>query len=201
MAEADELLAVWLAHASSEDQAWDAARPGPPLDAVLSRLSTVPRPFLDEGVSIAALAGDVLGTPLICLPHTANARVRIGAAIGLWVRASEDLVEAFDPSLRQSSARGVDALALRLAPVTDPLDWLSDDERREEAARTFLLWSGYLPAGEDVHTARSLLDARDSLRRNAALAEAYAEQRHRADIARQLAAARAKEAAARYSSE
>ena len=31
--------------------------------------------------------------------------------------------------------RAVDALALRLAAVTDPLDWLSDAERREEAAR------------------------------------------------------------------
>lgn len=203
MADADALLAVWAAVAPPEDAAWEAARPGPPLAAVAARLSSAPRTFLDERVSIAALAGDVLGgTPLTAARHAEDPRARLGAALGLWLVASEEIVEPFAPSPATGTAHlGVDALALRLAPVADPWDWLSDDERREEAARTFLLWAGFLPEGEDAATARSLLDARDSLRRNTALADAYAAHRHRAEIARRLADARAKEAAARYSSE
>jgi hypothetical protein len=202
MADANVLLAAWSARATPEETAWSGARPGPALDAVAARLSSVPRAFLDERVSIAALAGDVLGQALAATEHSTDARVRRGAAIGLWLLASEESVEPFAPPLAAGTGGlAVDALALRLASVVDPLDWLSDDERREEAARTFLLWSGYLPAGEDRATARALLDARDSLRRDAALAEAYAAHQHREEIARRLAEARAKEAAARYSSE
>ena len=202
MAEADELLSAWAELAPNPDEQWQKARPGPSLAAVAARLASVPRPFLDDRVSIEALAGDVLGGRIGAAPRTDDPRVRRGAAIGLWLIASETVVEPFEPALsRGTVALAVDALALRLAPVAEPLDWLSDDERREEAARTFLLWAGYLPAGEDAVTAKSLLEARDSLRRNAALAEAYAEHSHRAEIARRLAGARAREAAARYSSE
>lgn len=207
MAETAELLGAWAQRAGSDDDAWRRARPGPSVDEVASRLSSAPRPFLDEHVSLPALAGDVMPgepvrTSLVCLRFADDARVRLGGALALWLHASADLIEPFAPPLPMAGRMpSVDALALRLAPVTDPLTWLADDERREEAARTFLLWSGCLPAGETATTARSLLDARDSLRRNAALAEAYAEHRHRAAIARTLAEARAKEAAARYSSE
>ncbi|MBD3940262.1 phosphohydrolase [Microbacterium sp. NEAU-LLC] len=202
MAEAQEVLGVWAASAPSVDAQWAGAQPGPSLAAVAARLSSVPKPFLDEHVSIAALAGDILGRGVTATAHADDERVRQGAAIALWLIASEDVIEPFDPPPATAGrALAVDALALRLAPVAAPLEWLSDDERREEAARTFLLWCGLLPAGEDAHTARSLLDARDSLRRNAALAEAYAEHAHRAEIARRLAEARAREAAARYSSE
>lgn len=202
MAEADDLLSAWSAIAPPEGTAWASARPGPGVDEIAARLSSVPRPFLDDDVSLRALAGDVLGRPLASVDHADDERVRTGAAIGLWVVASEDLVQPFAPSLAGGDVtRAIDALALRLAPVVDPRDWLADAERREEAARTFLLWAGFLPAGEDRETARALLDARDSLRRNAALAEAYAAYRHREEIARRLAEARAREAAARYSSE
>ncbi len=207
MAETEALLAAWARRAGSEDNAWETAQPGPALDTVATRLSSVPRPFLDARVSLAALAGDILGSDvpgegLACVGFADEERVRLGGAIGLWLVASEILIEPFSPRLPPAtSPLAVDALALRLASTTDPRDWLSDDERREEAARTFLLWSGYLPAGESSQTARSLLDARDSLRRNTALAQAYAEHRHRADLARALAQARAKEAAARYSHE
>lgn len=202
MAESDELLRLWASLAPTEDAAWAAARPGPSLDAIGARLSSVPRPFLDDGVSVAALAGDIVGRAPAATAHAEDPRVRVAAAIGLWVLASEEVVAPFDPALSTGvGLRAVDALALRLAAVTDPLDWLSDAERREEAARTFLLWAGFLPAGEDVATARELLDARDSLRRSAALADAYAAHRHREEIARRLAEARSKEAAARYSSE
>ncbi|WP_191906619.1 phosphohydrolase [Microbacterium lushaniae] len=202
MAEAGELLEVWVSMAQSDDATWAAARPGPSLAAVAARLSSVPRAFLDDRVSIQALAGDVLGRPVVAASYAQDRRVRQGAALALWLLASETTVEPFDPPLQYATGTSaVDVLALRLAPVTDPLEWLSDDERREEAVRMFLLWCGHFPAGEDAATARSLLEARDSLRRNGALAEAYAAHRHRAEIARRLNEARAREAAARYSSE
>lgn len=202
MAETDELLAAWSERSGGEDEAWRRARPGPALDAIASRLSAVPHTFLDERVSVRALAGDVLGMTPACVAWESDARVRQGAAIALWVVASEEIVEPFTvPTTGGSAALAVDALAMRLAPVSDPVSWISDDERRAEAARTFLLWRGYLPAGEDAPTATALLAAVDSLARDKALADAYAGHRHRAEIARKLQEARRREAAARYSSE
>ncbi|MFG6444136.1 phosphohydrolase [Microbacterium sp. P07] len=196
-------LLTWADRGGETDAAWSGVVEGPAIDEIAARLTSAPRPFLDERVSIAALTGDVLGTqPLACLAFVGERRVRTAAALGLWLVASESLVGSFSVPLRADrSALAVDALALRLGTVVDPLEWLSDDERREEAARTFLLWGGMLPAGEDVATARALLAARDSLQRNRALAEAFEEHRHRADVARRLADARAREAAARYSTE
>lgn len=202
MVSVDDLLAEASRASLPEETAWMLAKPGPPLDAVTARLSSAPREFLDPGISLEALARDVVGDRrLRCLAYAGDRRVRTGAALALWLLASEHIVEPFDPPVGASGWLAVDALALRVAPVSDPLQWLSDDERREEAARTFLLRCGFVPRGEDAATARSLLAARDSLRRNAAFADAYAAQQHREEIARRLAEARAKEAAARYSSE
>lgn len=202
MADTERLLAIWAERSGGEDDAWKSLRPGPRVDEVAARLSAIPRSFLDERVSVRALAGDILHRPLACLDFADDARVIRGAAVGLWLLASEDLIGRFSPELMRGRADlAVDALALRLAPVADPARWLTDDERRTEAARTFLLWSGYRPAYEDTDTARSLLAACDSLTRNRALAEAYEGHRHRAEIARMLREARRKEAAARYSTE
>ncbi|MFK0403547.1 phosphohydrolase [Microbacterium sp. NPDC090225] len=198
----DDLLAAWSERSGGEQEAWARARPGPALDGIAARLSAVPQMFLDDRVSVRALAGDVLGMAPACVPFAADERVRRGAAIALWIIASEELVAPFSsPVGGGAAALAVDALALRLAPVSDPLTWISDDERRIEAARTFLLWRGYLPQGEDAQTASSLLAAVDSLARDKALADAYEGHRHRAEIARKLQEARRKEAAARYSSE
>jgi hypothetical protein len=81
------------------------------------------------------------------------------------------------------------------------VEWISDAERRDEAARTFLFWSARLPTGEDRDTASSLLAMRDSLQRNGALAAAAAEHAHRLEVTRKLQEARAREAAARYTHE
>ena len=196
-------LLAWADRGGDVAVAWAIAQPGPPLDEVMARLTTTPRAFLDDRLSVRALAGDVLGDgALACLPFEDEAHVRTGAALALWLVASEDLIEPFSPRLRRERlGLAVDALAMRLAPLAEPLGWLSDDERREEAARTFLLWAGHVPAGEDADTARALLAGRDSLQRHRALAEAYEEHQHRAAVARRRAEARAKEAAARYSHE
>ncbi|WP_127794026.1 phosphohydrolase [Agromyces sp. LHK192] len=213
MVEPDERLARWtqrVAADADDPVRWEQLAPGPSVAAVASRISSVPRPFLDERVQLPALAADVLGrtgaTQLSCLEYAGDAEVRLGAAIGLWVLASDELVGPLEPPLvaanpEAARALAIDALALRVASASDPLDWLADDTRREEAARTLLLWSGRLPAGEDAETARSMLAAIDSLAQNRALNEAYAEHRHRAEVARRLAEARAKEAAARYTRE
>lgn len=203
MSDAPDPLERWAQSVPDEDTVWAAAIPGPTVDAVASRISRIPRPFLDDRVSLTALTGDVLGRPTVSSAEFGqDARVRAGAAMGLWLLASEELIAPFAPAIPFAAGpRAVDALGLRLAPVVSPSLWLIEDERREEAARLFLLWAGYLPGGEDARTARSLFEARDSLQRNSALAEAFAAHRHRADVARRLAEARAKEAAARYSHE
>lgn len=202
MVDTEALLAAWSERSGGEPEAWARATPGPTLESVAARLSRVPQEFLDDRVSLRALAGDIVGQQITAERFADDPRVRRGAGIALWLVASEGVIEPLVPALAHGrAALAVDALALRVAPVADPTAWTSDDERRIEAARTFLLWCGYLPAGEDAATATSLLAACDSLARDRALAEAYEGHRHRAEIARKLAEARRREAAARYSTE
>ena len=197
----------WLALGFDENTVWDSMQPGPPLGELTARLSSVPRDFLDPRVSLRALAGDVLGFafgPLLSVLLTAqpNDARRRGAALALWLWASQDVVGPLEPSLQTNWAeRAIAALALRLAPVVDPAEWLVRDRNREEAARLFLLWCGQLPAGEDMQTARALWHRHDSIRRNAALTAALQEHQHRLEVTQALAAKRAAEAAARYTHE
>lgn len=204
MATAEDLLRLWAERSPDESAQWGSLEPGPAVTAVASRLSTVPRQFLEDGVVVGALAGDVLGSAAAGLAAASieDASVRQGAAIALWLFASEALLGAFEPPLlRDRPALAVDALAMRVAPVAAPSSWIADAERREEAARSFLLWNGQLPAGEDVAQARASLAARDSLQFNRALAESIEEHRHRQELARRLSEARAREATARYTRE
>jgi hypothetical protein len=212
---AEELLQRWLDRGDDVDVVWAQTEPGPSIDAVANRISSVPKTFLDDRVALVALAGDVLGADrgrtaeateivrlLTEIGETSASAARRGAAIALWLWASEDQLGTFSPPLRTTYAsRTLAALALRLAAVVDPSEWISDAERRDEAARTFLLWSGQLPAAEDVSTARSLLDMRDSLQHNGALVAAAAEHAHRLEVTQALNDARAREAAARYTHE
>jgi hypothetical protein len=211
----EQMLQRWLDRADDVDAAWAQTVPGPPIDALASRISGVPQSFLDDRVALVALAGDILGADrgvavasdeivqvLTDITSTGSSAARRGAAIALWIWASEELFGALSPRLVTShAARTLAALALRLAAVVDPREWISDAERRDEAARTFLLWSGQRPASEDRDTARSLLDMRDSLQHNGALAAAAAEHAHRLEVTRALNDARAREAAARYTHE
>jgi len=201
-------LDVWLALGADEDQVWSTLEYGPPLADVMSRISSVPHDFFDPAVDLVALAGDVLGRPLsgdhvdLLVKAAAAGETRRGAAVVLWVWASEDVLAPLRPPLSRARAtRMVAALAFRLAPVVDPSEWLVLAERREEAARLLLLWSGQLPAGEDALTARSLWDRHDSLRRNAALAATLGDHQHRLEVMRKLREKHAAEAAARYSHE
>ncbi|MEE6169504.1 MULTISPECIES: hypothetical protein [unclassified Mycolicibacterium] len=202
-----EQLANWFAEGLDEQAVWSRLRPGPPVDEVAARLASTPQPFLADTVDVVALACDVFN-------HTGCAAAaqricergapasRRGAAIGLWLFASADLIGPFSVPLdERMAARALLALAFRVAPLVDPGRWLSDAQRRDEVVRTFLLWDGLLPHGEDVAQARSLFEMRDSVRREGALAQALADHEHRMAVQRRLADAQAKEAAARYNSE
>lgn len=206
MADTEELLRRWSAIAPVADDHGRQPAPGPSVLALSARLSGVPSQFLDERVSLGALAGDVLGrataSQLVSLQFADDDRVRRGTAIGLWLFAGESVLAPLEPGLSGRHATlSLDALGLRLAPIVDPALWLSDAERREEAARTFLFWNGQLPLGETPQEAAAALAARDSLQFNEALAASFAEHRHRDELRRRLEEARAREAAARYSRE
>jgi hypothetical protein len=210
----------WLARGEDETAVWQSLEPGPSVDAVSTRLSSVPGDFLLPDVDLIALAGDVLGqealdtrAPTTGSVATSSLREvleqangadesRPAAAIALWVWASEDVVAAFRPPLpRAAAARAIAALAFRLAPAVPVNDWLVDAERREEAARLLLLWAGALPSGEDVDTARARWERLDSLAHDSAMRAMLEEQRHRLEVQRVLREKRAAEAAARYTHE
>jgi hypothetical protein len=199
---------AWLQRGEDENAIWSTLVPGPHLDEVSTRLSTMPGTFFDEAADLNAIAGDlqlelVDGTVAGIL-HTVikTGPSRRGAALALWLWASEEVVAPFSPRLGGAYAgRAIAALALRLAPIVDPAEWLVDAQRREEASRLFLLWSGVLPAGEDATTARALWERIDSLTKNAALQSALADHQHRLDVLAQLQSRAAAEAAARYNHE
>jgi HAMP domain-containing protein len=205
----ESLLDLWFARDEDETAVWDGLRDGPSLDELGTRLSTVPQSFLDMRVGITALAGDVLaldpGSRIADVTRQVEAggsRARRAAAIAIWLWASEEEVGPLSvPLRRQYRERTIAVLAFRLAHVVDPADWISDAERRDEAVRLFLLWSGQRPAGETDETAKAMLAMRDSLQHSRALADALQDHQHRLEVTRRLQAAQAREAAARYSSE
>ena len=200
------LIALWFARDEDEAAVWDDLREGPSVDELATRLSSVPQSFLDDRVGLAALAGDVLEIDLTDLAAqidgTGSAAAHRGAAIALWLWASEEELGPLSVALRRDHAeRAIAALALRLAGTVDPADWISDAERRDEAVRTFLLWLEQAPAGEGRDTAKAMFEMRDSLQHSKALADALNDHQHRLEVTKRLQEARAKEAAARYSSE
>ena len=118
MADAKALLAAWSTRSGGEAEAWARARPGPSVEAIATRISRVPQAFLDERVSLVALAGDILGAPLSAAAFEEDARVRPGAAVGLWLVASVRRVEPYPPALAGArTAVAVGALPRRLGPV------------------------------------------------------------------------------------
>lgn len=201
-------LANWFAENLDEEAVWSDLREGPSADEVAARLGSAPQSFLSDTVDVYALAGDVFDDSLVATAAAGRVVVRgtpqsrLGAALGLWLFASQELVGPFTIPLQDGfAARAVLALAFRLAPLVEPGRWLTESERRDEAARTFLLWNGLLPRGEDQAQARSLYEMRDSVRRQGALAQAMADHAHRMEVQSRLAEAKAQEAAARYAHE
>lgn len=203
MTDRQAALRAWAAIATDADQWWEAAADGPALGEVEARISAVPAAFLDDGIDVEAVARDAgLDPDARWLDHAEQPVVRRGAAVGIWLLASEELVAPFAPSLRTPLAwRVVATLALRVAPSSEPRGWLSDARRREEAARWALGAAGYRPRGESATTAWGMIASLDSLRRDEAFARMVEEERHRAEVAAKLREAEAREAAARYARE
>lgn len=219
--DAEALLELWFAREADVDASWGHCVPGPGVDEIATRLSLVPPAFLADSVAILPLAEHILDVEYGSPARSADAvrarqvlatveqvrasgssAARRGAALVLWLWASDDLHGPLSVPLNAAwPDRAVAALAFRLAAVIDPAAWISDADRREEAARQFLFWSGNVPAGEDEATARSILAMRDSLQQNAALAQTLVDHEHRLEVSRRLREAQAREAAARYSSE
>jgi hypothetical protein len=221
MREAEVLLDLWFAREDDVETAWRQCVPGPGVAEIATRLSLVPPAFLADTTAILPLTEHILeveyGAKLLSgadlraqrvlatadeVRATGSSPARRGAALTLWLWASDDLHGPLSVPLSVVSRdRALAAMAFRLASVVDPAEWVRDADRRDEAARQFLFWSGHLPAGEDEATARSILAMRDSLQQNAALAQTLADHEHRLEVSRRLQQARAREAAARYSSE
>lgn len=210
--DAEAALQAWWAEGLDEDAAWDGLRTGPSVAEVAERLSSIPRPFLAHDVDLLALAGDVwpdlvpADGDVVALLRRITALedpgVTAGAAALLWLSASVEVVGPFSAAWRgQRRPAALAAAALRLGRVVPSARWLSEAERREEAARVLLLWTGHLPAGEDAATARALFEMVDTVRRDAALARAHADHAHRQQVLRALEEKRAREAAARYQPE
>jgi hypothetical protein len=201
-------LSTWFSWGEDEEAIWSSLSPGPSVNEISTRLSTMPRDFFDERVSLVAAAGDLFGDEhprglreLLTLAENDDV-TRRGAGVALWLWASVELVAPFGAPLSTLwAARAAGALAYRLAPVVDPATWLVDAARRDEAARLLLLWSGHLPAGEDRETAKSMWERSDSLRRDAALQAMLVDHQHRVEVTAALRAKQAAEAAARYTHE
>ncbi|MBX0301813.1 phosphohydrolase [Cryobacterium sp. 1639] len=219
--DSEALLDVWFAREQDGVNVWRNCQPGASVAEIATRLALVPAAFLSDDVAILPLAENILqmeyGRTVRAIPDrrgqeilevadqvraSGSAFARKGAALVLWLWASDDQHGPLSVPLSPVwYARTLAALAFRLAPVVDPAEWVRDADRRDEAARTFLLWSGQLPAGEDEDAARSILAMRDSLQQNQALAQTMAEHEHRLQVTKRLQEARAREAAARYSNE
>lgn len=216
----DEALTRWVAAGGDEGLLWSNWQlvPGPRLDEVTARIAATPAEFLDPAVDITALLHVVAAWPGLPIGGSVERReaagaaltglgdeVRAGAAIALWLLGSQESVRPFEGERNSALTVAPQApallLGLRLAPVAPPRTWFTDDERREEAARWFLLACGRIPAGENREGARAALDMRDSLRRDRSFTRARAAYEHRAAVAAAMREKAAQEAAARYGHE
>ncbi len=210
-------LDEWASWEWDEERAWQESADGPELAEVMARIAAVPGPFLDAALDPAALLNDlvvnlgpgrgqqpaggnfgtVLGDIVRRHPDTAT---RTGIAVGLWLSGSALLAGGVDwPVSARTMLTASLALGMRLAPVVEPVLWVRDAERREEAARLYLLWSGLRPAGENIETARRILVSLDSAARTETLERAQAELDRKREVIARLADQRAREAVARYS--
>lgn len=207
---AERALQLWLDR-REEDVDWTRLAPGPTVAEVATRLTAAPRAFLAEVVDLPALGGDVLAANDTRITDGVDRVLRVaqgwvasrqGAALGLWLYASEDRLGPLSrPLRRETPDRLLAALGLRLAAIVDPYRWLVEADRREEAARVAILWSDQRPSDEDAATAYGRWVALDSLRRDRALQATLTDYRHRQEVMRRLQEQRAREAAARYTPE
>lgn len=215
MTEAHALVEQWLALGLDPEAPMARATAGPSVTELAVRISSIPREFLDPRLDLPALLDDVLADTAspgaLVAAHSAAARivatdepdVLAAAAAVLWLHGSAVVVGPYSVPLALGP-RFYEVLltvALRVAPLSPPATWLTSEDAREEMVRTVLWWSGQLPAGEDLATARAMMAVHDSLSRSDTLGRARRIYEHRLEVNRKLREERAREAAQRYTNE
>lgn len=193
------------------------ARPGPPLERLTRRLAETPAEFLAEpriarggAVAVAALVNDLLArfgeradpTTLrrfVSDDRRADRNRLAVVMIAVWLLADDWFADA--PPVRDVVLALLDRTAEELARSCPAHAFTTDDERREELARSTLAALGILPAGETVAQATDRLSAVSAVERRRLLqASRDAEERARS-VREALVRKAAQEAADKWTRE
>ena len=193
-------------------------RSGPPLPAILRRLAETPADFLDEPrigrhgtVVVAALLADVLHE----LDLTAEPRLlaRYGpdrgdaqdrnlfrlAMVAAWLIADHWLARD-KPAQADVSELLLTSLPELAAQVRADL-YVTDPDRREELARTFLARLGFRPDGESPEEAADRLSMISAAERSRLLAASRAAEERAREVREALARKAAQESADKWTRE
>lgn len=195
------------------------AGPAPSIERLTRRLAECPAEFLleprteltpDGKVEVEAVVDDLLVELGLAegLGEDECARLR-GAAEGErnWLRLV--LAGAWlcgDPSLRpvdrpRELVRWIMDALPPLARLVEAEQFVNDADRREELVRSVLDALGTTPAGEEPAQAADRLRALSTVERARVIEETKAQQERGRQLRKKLAEERARQAAARYSSE
>jgi hypothetical protein len=192
---------------------------GPPLELLLRRLAETPSDFLGTpvfdgkgDVNVAALIVDVLAShghaiapaDLAQLNRPAgNAKLRQNwltlAAVTCWLLHETPL------ATKRLSHQALRTLffetSLALAEEARAEQYLYEDDRREELARTVLRDTGLRPRGESIAQAQDRLHALSSVERRRLVEAARAAEKRAREIREALERKAAEEAADKYTRE
>lgn len=193
------------------------ARPGPPLERLTRRLAETPAELMAEPriarsgtVAVAALVNDLLArfgerADLTTLRRFVSDdrradRNRLAVVmIAIWLLADDWFADS--PPNRDAVLMLLDRTADDLARSAPAHAFITDDERREELARSTLAALGILPAGETIAQATDRLSAVSAVERQRLLhASRDAEERARS-VREALVSKAAQEAADKWTRE
>ena len=191
---------------------------GPALAALVHRLTLAPPDLLEPSVSASALVADaavildgtVLGrqvlraldTDLTGPAGSASRRALVGLTCWLVldpaVHGAPGVRAAAAGSLSGWFLRVVEGVQRVLAGQRPEREWVQSDDAREELARAVCRLGGVLPAGESAATADDRWLAVSSAYQRKVAQSMAVEVARAEELARALAAQKAKEAAAQY---
>jgi hypothetical protein len=177
---------------------------GPPLGALMHDLATVSPDVWDLGVDVDALWADTVAdiagprephsSDLSRLADTESRRQAVAVVLAVLHGPS---LQSWRGSWDTGRVHEGVVSMLALADHVQAREWVVDPRSREEAARVLLDLLGLRPAGESDAVAADRLAALSTPGLAVTLAELAEEQRRAAELARQLADKRAREAAMR----
>ena len=191
---------------------------GPPLAALVHRLTLAPPDLFEPSVSPSALVADAavtldgtvlarqvlraLDTDLTGPGGTSSRRALVGLTCWLVldpaVHGAPGVGAAAAGSLSGWFLRVVEGVQRVLAGQRPDRDWVQSDDAREELARAVCRLGGVLPAGETAATADDRWLAVSSAYQRKVAQSMAVEVARAEELARALAAQKAKEAAAQY---